>query len=117
MIIQYIEQQNEHIKSLRERIRNFEEHTDNGISKEREVSRRYCRQLGTFTNVFTQLELQRIIDGQTRELALMSSAWFDLQCRIQTNNVTLSRYRHGSSMAEAQKGWLPRQRSGVATSR
>ncbi|BCR83863.1 putative microtubule binding protein HOOK3 [Aspergillus chevalieri] len=96
---EYIEQQNEHIKSLRERIRNFEEHTDDGISKERE------------------LELQRIIDGQTRELALMSSAWFDLQCRIQTNNVTLSRYRHGSSIAEAQKGWLPRQRSGVATSR
>lgn len=37
MTIQYIEQQNEHIKSLRERIRNFEEHTDDGISKEREV--------------------------------------------------------------------------------
>lgn len=117
MIIQYIEQQNEHIKSLRDRIRNFEEHTDDGISKEREVSGDISRQSDTVINVFTQLELQSIIDGQTRELGLMSSAWFDLQCRIQTNNVTLSRYRHGSSIAEAQKGWLPRQRSGVATSR
>lgn len=38
ILVKYIEQQNEHIKSLRERIRHYEENNDDGISKEREVS-------------------------------------------------------------------------------
>ena len=36
--MQYIEQQNELIKVLQERIKNYEEADDDGISKEREVS-------------------------------------------------------------------------------
>lgn len=36
--VQYIQQQNELIKSLRERMKNYEENLDDGIPKEREVS-------------------------------------------------------------------------------
>ncbi|EAW07990.1 putative microtubule binding protein HOOK3 [Aspergillus clavatus NRRL 1] len=94
---EYIHHQNEHIKFLQDRITHFEEDdTNDGISKERE------------------LELQKVIDNQARELALVSSAWFDTQSRLQNNNVTVSRYRHGANMAEFQKGWLGRQRSMVA---
>ncbi|PWY65327.1 hypothetical protein BO70DRAFT_187552 [Aspergillus heteromorphus CBS 117.55] len=92
---EYIHQQNEHIKFLQERIRQAEEDTDEGISKERE------------------LELQKVIDAQARELALMSSSWYELQSRLQNNNISMSRYRHGS-LADAQKGWLARQRNVVA---
>ncbi|GFN17520.1 putative microtubule binding protein HOOK3 [Aspergillus tubingensis] len=92
---EYIHQQNEHIKFLQERIKQLEEDTDDGISKERE------------------LELQKIIDAQARELTLMSSSWYELQNRLQNNNIGLARYRNGS-LADAQKGWLARQRSVVA---
>ncbi|KAH8422976.1 putative microtubule binding protein HOOK3 [Aspergillus melleus] len=92
---EYIHNQNEHIKFLQERLKHFEEDSDNGISRERE------------------LELQKIIDAQARELTLMSSSWYEIQSRLQSNG-TISRYRHGSSLADAQKGWLARQRSVVA---
>lgn len=61
----------------------------------------------------SQLELQKIIDAQARELTLMSSSWYEIQSRLQSNG-TISRFRHGSSLADAQKGWLARQRSVVA---
>ncbi|GFF43599.1 hypothetical protein IFM58399_07001 [Aspergillus lentulus] len=94
---EYIHHQNEHIKFLQERIKHFEEdNAVDGISKERE------------------LELQKVIDNQGRELALISSAWYDLQGRLQSNNVTVSRFRNGANMSELQKGWLGRQRSLVA---
>ncbi|GIC93783.1 putative microtubule binding protein HOOK3 [Aspergillus udagawae] len=93
----YIHHQNEHIKFLQERIKHFEEDTAvDGISRERE------------------LELQKVIDNQARELALISSAWYDLQGRLQNSNVTVSRFRNGANMSELQKGWLGRQRSLVA---
>ncbi|KAI9923697.1 hypothetical protein ASPWEDRAFT_46371 [Aspergillus wentii DTO 134E9] len=92
---EYIERQNELIKFLQERIKTHEESSDDSISKERE------------------LELEKIIENQTRELSLVSSAWFDLQSRLQNNSVTVSRYRHASS-PEAQKGWLAKQRVVVA---
>lgn len=57
-----------------------------------------------------KLELQRIIDDQARELALVSSAWFYLQSRLQNSSVAVSRYRQGANLAEAQKGWLAKQR-------
>lgn len=38
MSMQYIQQQNELIKSLRESMKNYEENLDDGIPKEREVS-------------------------------------------------------------------------------
>ncbi|KAE8385175.1 hypothetical protein BDV23DRAFT_24715 [Aspergillus alliaceus] len=93
---EYIHDQNEHIKFLQERLKHFEEDAGDSIPKEREI------------------ELQKIIDAQTRELALMSSAWYEMQSRLQNNNVPVSRYRHGSNLADAQKGWLARQRSLVA---
>ncbi|CAL5872301.1 uncharacterized protein PFLUO_LOCUS6562 [Penicillium psychrofluorescens] len=93
---EYIQQQNELIKSLHERMKNYEENLDDGISKERE------------------LELQKVIDDQARELSLVGSAWYHLQSRWQSSNNTVSRYRHGASLAEAQKGWLAKQRTAVA---
>lgn len=60
-----------------------------------------------------QLELQKIIDGQARELSLVSSAWYHLQSRWQNNNMTISRYRQGASMSDP-RGWLAKQRSVVA---
>ncbi|KAA8647509.1 putative microtubule binding protein HOOK3 [Aspergillus tanneri] len=92
---EYIHLQNEHIKHLQEKLRHFEEDAEIGISKERE------------------LELQKTIDTQARELALMSSSWYEIQSRLHSNGA-FSRYRHGSSLADAQNGWLARQRSIVA---
>ncbi|KAL5689250.1 hypothetical protein EMGR_008902 [Emarellia grisea] len=93
----YIHHQNEHIKFLQERIKHFEEdNTADGVSRERE------------------LELQKIIDNQARELALISSAWYDLHSRLQSNNITVSRFRNGANMSELQKGWLGKQRSLLA---
>ncbi|KAJ6072495.1 hypothetical protein N7467_010580 [Penicillium canescens] len=92
---EYIQQQNELVKSLRERMKNYEENLDDGIPKERE------------------LELQKIIDSQARELSLVGSAWYHLQSRWQNNNMTVSRYRHGASTGDS-KGWLAKQRSAVA---
>ncbi|KAJ5278115.1 hypothetical protein N7497_004390 [Penicillium chrysogenum] len=91
---EYIQQQNELVKSLRERMKNYEENLDDGISKERE------------------LELQNIIDSQARELNLVGSAWYHLQSRWQNNNMTVSRYRHGASTGDS-KGWLAKQRNAV----
>ncbi|KAJ5693300.1 hypothetical protein N7462_002723 [Penicillium macrosclerotiorum] len=92
---EYIQQQNDLIKSLRESMKNYEENLDDGIPKEREM------------------ELQRTIDDQARELKLVSSAWYQLQSRWQNNNMTVSRYRHGANMADP-RGWLAKQRSVVA---
>jgi hypothetical protein len=39
MVEQYIEQQNEVIRFLRERIKSFEDNAEDSISREREVSR------------------------------------------------------------------------------
>ncbi|KAJ5661653.1 uncharacterized protein N7477_009269 [Penicillium maclennaniae] len=92
---EYIQQQNELIKSLRESMKNYEENLDDGIPKEREI------------------ELQKTIDDQARELSLVSSAWYHLQTRWQNNNMTVSRYRHGANVADP-RGWLAKQRSVVA---
>ncbi|CAI7584054.1 unnamed protein product [Penicillium pancosmium] len=92
---EYIQQQNELIKSLRERMKKYEENFDDGIPKEREI------------------ELQRVIDDQARELSLVSSAWYHLQSRWQNNNMTVSRFRHGANTADL-RGWLAKQRSVVA---
>lgn len=60
-----------------------------------------------------QIELQKTIDDQARELSLVSSAWYHLQSRWQNNNMTISRYRQGASMTDP-RGWLAKQRSVVA---
>ncbi|KAJ6032447.1 hypothetical protein N7540_003179 [Penicillium herquei] len=92
---EYIQQQNELIKSLRESMKAYEENLDDGIPKEREI------------------ELQKIIEDQARELSLVSSAWYHLQSRWQNNSMTISRYRQGAGMTDP-RGWLAKQRSAVA---
>ncbi|RHZ64340.1 hypothetical protein CDV55_105824 [Aspergillus turcosus] len=113
---EYIHHQNEHIKFLQERIKHFEEDDAvDGISREREPAvLLLCRPPLLTGSSVVQLELQKIIDNQARELALMSSAWYDLQGRLQSNNVTVSRFRNGANISEFQKGWLGKQRSLVA---
>ncbi|KAJ9388027.1 hypothetical protein DTO063F5_2812 [Paecilomyces variotii] len=98
---EHIDHLNELINSLRERIKSHEETNIDYILSEREA------------------ELQKVIDQQSREIALISSAWFDLQGRLQNSNVTVSRYRHPASTragagADASRGWLSKQRSMVA---
>ncbi|KAL1846375.1 hypothetical protein Plec18167_007944 [Paecilomyces lecythidis] len=98
---EHIDNLNELINSLRERIKSHEETNIDSVLSEREA------------------ELQKVIDQQSREIALISSAWFDLQGRLQNSNVTVSRYRHPASTragagADASRGWLSKQRSVVA---
>ncbi|KAL4796176.1 hypothetical protein BDV19DRAFT_361660 [Aspergillus venezuelensis] len=105
---QYIHQQNQQIKVLRERIGELEraaeeaeaaaDADDDTVTREREI------------------ELQKQIENLTRELSLMSSSWYELQGKVQsTSNVPTSRYRYGAAgLVDAQKGWLARQRSAVA---
>ncbi|KAJ9358544.1 putative microtubule binding protein HOOK3 [Paecilomyces variotii] len=98
---EHLDHLNELINSLRERIKSHEETNIDYILSEREA------------------ELQKVIDQQSREIALISSAWFDLQGRLQNSNVTVSRYRHPASTragagADASRGWLSKQRSMVA---
>ncbi|KAL3478000.1 hypothetical protein BJX99DRAFT_225292 [Aspergillus californicus] len=105
---QYIHQQNEQIKNLRDRVSELEKGADDdsrdGDSEEDTVSKE------------RELELQKQIDSLSRELALISSSWYELQGKLHnTNNVPISRYRHGSAgLVDAQKGWMARQRTAVA---
>lgn len=77
------------------------------------MSPTYTYLLFLYTDSFSQMELQRIIDDQARELSLVSSAWYHLQSRWQNNNMTISRYRQGANMTDP-RGWLAKQRSVVA---
>ncbi|KAN0075958.1 hypothetical protein V8E54_007228 [Elaphomyces granulatus] len=100
---EHIDYQNGLIKSLQERLSRLEEIISHQnvetISKEQER------------------ELQDTIRRQQREIALMSSAWYDLQGRVQHNNVTVSRYRYPAfNSTDASKSWLAKQRSIIATS-
>jgi protein HOOK3 len=96
-------------------MKNYEENLDDGISREREVRPTHIRSSFQVKSIltFAQMELQRTIDDQARELSLVSSAWYHLQSRWQNNNMTISRYRHGANMTDP-RGWLAKQRSVVA---
>ncbi|RAO70641.1 uncharacterized protein BHQ10_006653 [Talaromyces amestolkiae] len=101
---EYIDQQGDLIKSLQEQIKHIEDarsdQDDESIPKQREI------------------ELQEIINRQSRELSLVMSAWYDLQGRLQHSNITVARYRHpatsGTGGGTEPKGWLARQRSLVS---
>lgn len=129
--IQHIDHQNGLIKSLQERLSHLEEiishQNEETISKEQEVSIStanlplvdcsYCQNYINDLTATLQRELQDTIRRQQREIALMSSAWYDLQGRVQHNNVTVSRYRYPAfNSADASKSWLAKQRSIIATS-
>ncbi|PCH07650.1 HOOK [Penicillium occitanis (nom. inval.)] len=99
---EHIDQQGDLIKSLQEQIKHMEEsrgdQEDDSIPKQREI------------------ELQEIINSQSRELALVMSAWYDLQGRLQHSNITVARYRHPATSGSGEpKGWLARQRSLVSS--
>lgn len=58
-----------------------------------------------YVNPFeTQAALEAIIKNLERENALISSAWYDLTSRLQSNHVVLQR-RH-----DVPKSWLNKQR-------
>ncbi|KKZ59179.1 hypothetical protein EMCG_05426 [[Emmonsia] crescens] len=93
----HINQQNELIKSLQERIQRSEEQESN---KEAEK------------------DLMQVIQRQAREIALISSAWYDQQSRLQNGNVSMLRYRHPASTSttgvEVHRSWLAKQRALVS---
>lgn len=93
-------------------MKNYEENLDDGIPKEREVSIQASLAESYYADFLPKIELQKTIEGQARELSLVSSAWYHLQSRWQ-NNMPVSRYRHGAGMADP-RGWLAKQRSVVA---
>ncbi|KAK2795420.1 hypothetical protein FQN52_005186 [Onygenales sp. PD_12] len=99
LAVLHINQQNELIKSLQERIERHEE-KDHDASKEAEKN------------------LMQIIQRQAREIALISSAWYDQQSRLQNGNLSMLRYRHPASTsttgAEVHRSWLAKQRAIVA---
>jgi protein HOOK3 len=54
-----------------------------------------------------QVELQQEVENLRRENALILSAWYDQNTRLQSNTVILQR------RSEAPKGWLGKQRTAV----
>lgn len=54
-----------------------------------------------------QAELQQEIENLRRENNLITSAWYDMTSRLQSNTVILQR------RSEAPKGWLGKQRAAV----
>ncbi|KLJ07739.1 hypothetical protein EMPG_16788 [Blastomyces silverae] len=96
----HINQQNELIKSLQERIEHSEEQESH---KEAEKN------------------LMQVIQRQAREIALISSAWYDQQSRLQNGNVSMLRYRHPANTSttgvEVHRSWLAKQRALVSGSK
>lgn len=61
---------------------------------------------------FQQNDLMQVIQRQAREIALISSAWYDFQSRLQNGNVTVSRYRGSNNAgADSNRTWLSKQRA------
>ena len=56
-------------------------------------------------DVFCQAELQAEVENLRRENRLMTSAWYDMAARLQSNTVVLQR------KSEAPKSWLGKQRA------
>ncbi|KAM5463977.1 hypothetical protein MauCBS54593_007153 [Microsporum audouinii] len=98
---EHMNQQNDIIESLQERIRHYEQFSADQeeikASKEKET------------------ELMQIIHRQAREIALISSAWYDFQSRLQNGNIVLSRHRGAAGAsahhAETNRTWLGKQRA------
>lgn len=57
-------------------------------------------------NIATKAELQQEVENLRRENKLITSAWYDMTTRLQSNTVILQR-------REAPKSWLGRQRGVV----
>jgi protein HOOK3 len=60
-------------------------------------------------NLF-QVELQQEVENLRRENKLITSAWYDMTMRLQSNTVVLQR------RSEAPKSWLGKQRLAVGGS-
>ncbi|WEW61823.1 hypothetical protein PRK78_007319 [Emydomyces testavorans] len=92
------------IKSLQQRIEHYEEFSTDlnefKAAKEREA------------------ELMQVIQRQAREIALISSAWYNFQARLQSQNASnMARYHQRGGVngqgpgAEGARTWLARQRA------
>ncbi|KAI5283662.1 hypothetical protein KEM55_001430, partial [Ascosphaera atra] len=95
-------QQNEIIQALLERLKHFEEFA---VDPTREVAEKE-----------KQAEYLHVIQRQAREIALISSAWYEQQSRLQNGSVPIPRLRHptiSSSAADIHKSWLAKQRAVV----
>ncbi|PGH06341.1 hypothetical protein AJ80_08175 [Polytolypa hystricis UAMH7299] len=99
---EHIHHQAELIKTLQDRLTNLEDLSVN--PEEHEAIKE------------KESELMQIIQRQAREIALISSAWYDLQSRLQNSNASMSRYRQpastsGNGGADAHRSWLAKQRA------
>ncbi|OJD20542.1 hypothetical protein ACJ73_08122 [Blastomyces percursus] len=96
----HINQQNELIKSLQERIQHSEKQESHKQSER---------------------SLMQVVQRQAREIALISSAWYDQQSRLQNGNVSMLRYRNPTSTSttgvEVHRSWLAKQRALVSGSK
>jgi protein HOOK3 len=54
-----------------------------------------------------QMELQQEVEALRRENKLITSAWYDMTSRLQSNTVILQR------KSEAPRSWLGKQRAAV----
>ncbi|KAI1923009.1 hypothetical protein LOZ52_001163 [Ophidiomyces ophidiicola] len=92
-------EQNELIKSLQERLENYE-----GLPGDLE---------GYKTAKEKEAELMQVVQRQAREIALISSAWYNFQSRLQIHNAgNMARYNHRSiASPDAGRTWLARQRA------
>ncbi|EDN03540.1 predicted protein [Histoplasma mississippiense (nom. inval.)] len=70
------------------------------------------------SNKETEKKFMQVIQRQAREIALISSAWYDQQSRLQNSNVSMLRYRHPASTSsngmEVHRSWLAKQRALVS---
>lgn len=52
------------------------------------------------------------LQRQAREIALISSAWYEQQSKLQNGNILIPRYRMSTGTpADVNRGWLSKQRS------
>ncbi|KAI5283637.1 hypothetical protein KEM54_001967 [Ascosphaera aggregata] len=96
----HIKQQNEIIQALLERINHFEEFA---TDPEREKAERE-----------KQAGYMQIIQRQAREIALISSAWYEQQSRLQNGSIPIPRLRHptvSNTAADIHRSWLAKQRA------
>ncbi|EER29096.1 hypothetical protein CPC735_038020 [Coccidioides posadasii C735 delta SOWgp] len=104
--VEHIKEQNVLIKSLQERIEHYEDFSADldefRAAKEREA------------------ELMQVVQRQAREIALISSAWYNFQSRLQNQNAGgMARYHQrggangGGMGSEVGRTWLVRQRAMV----
>ncbi|OJD20017.1 hypothetical protein AJ78_00033 [Emergomyces pasteurianus Ep9510] len=106
--------------SVADLLRQFAETTERSaenLAKRAEV-KRIQRAEEQASNKEAEKNLMQVIQRQAREIALISSAWYDQQSRLQNSNASMLRYRYPASTSttgvEVHRSWLAKQRALVS---